>query len=234
MRGLSLFDTAFIGLTFPRANLKGWWAADSLALSNGAAVSSLPDLSGNGFTFVQATGGNQPTFNTNQQNGKPGLTFAGSQFMTAGVPVTGQVFSMFAVLKNTSAASGVRGCFHVGENSGFSFNVNTGPVRNMQSRGAADMDDGAATLNTELWSGTRATGPTVWTFYLNGVSQSITSTNATMTSAATSSVLGKFDNALGGFAWVGSIFEVLVYDAVLSSTDRAKVEAYLNSKWAVF
>src|SRR5262245_37146172 len=51
--------------------LVGWWKADSLALSDGAAVTSWSDSSGTGNTATQATGGVQPIYKTNILNGKP-------------------------------------------------------------------------------------------------------------------------------------------------------------------
>lgn len=234
MRGLSLFDAPFIASGFTRAGLKGWWSADSLALANNALVSSLTDLSGNGNTFVQATGASQPVFNTAQQNGLPGLTFDGARFMTAPAITSGANFTMFAVHKNTSAASAVRGMIHVGLGNGYSFNTTTFSSRLMQARAAGDLNDGPFTLVTELWTGQRTSSGPLWTFYVNTVNQVITNSTIGMTNPTTSSTLGKFEDGIGGFGWVGSVFEILIYDSVLTASERAGVEAYLNGKWAIY
>jgi hypothetical protein len=37
----------------------------------------------------------------------------------------------------------------------------------------------------------------------------------------------------GGFALVGDICEIIIYNSALSDTDRAAVESYLMSKWGI-
>lgn len=61
-------------------------SADSLVLSDGAAVSSWTD-SVNGVGATQGTGANQPIFKTNQYGGKPSVRFDGvDDMMTIGRP----------------------------------------------------------------------------------------------------------------------------------------------------
>ncbi len=68
-----------VTLTAPRTygggSLVIWLKADSLALSDGALVSTWPDMSGYGNHFTQATASKQPTYRTNQVNGLPALQF---------------------------------------------------------------------------------------------------------------------------------------------------------------
>ncbi|MFM6201253.1 MAG: hypothetical protein ACKPE1_19315, partial [Dolichospermum sp.] len=61
-------------------------AADSSTIIlNGATVSQWRDKSGNGRHISQGTAANQPTYTANGLNGKPVLTFDGSDFFN---PVT--------------------------------------------------------------------------------------------------------------------------------------------------
>lgn len=63
----------------PRAlsGLRRYYNAKSLALANGASVSSWTDLSAQVDPAVQATGANQPIYNLTSANGFPGVTLDG-------------------------------------------------------------------------------------------------------------------------------------------------------------
>jgi len=57
-------------------NLRIWSEADQIfGLADGAAVASVPDLSGRGNHWVQAVGANQPAWTLSGLNGKPVLQF---------------------------------------------------------------------------------------------------------------------------------------------------------------
>src|SRR6478736_4006982 len=56
--------------------LRGWWNPNSLALSTGTAVASLPSTGGITNTLAQVSGGDQPTYQL--LNGKGALSFDGS------------------------------------------------------------------------------------------------------------------------------------------------------------
>jgi lysophospholipase L1-like esterase len=69
-----------IGFSTPSEidDLEVWFSAGSLALSNGAAVSSWSDDSGNGHDAAQATAGNRPTFVADAFRGLPAVRFDGT------------------------------------------------------------------------------------------------------------------------------------------------------------
>jgi hypothetical protein len=62
--------------------------ASDIVQSNGTALASWPDTSGNANNAVQATGANQPIFRTNQVNSLPAVDFDGSNdyLSMAGIP----------------------------------------------------------------------------------------------------------------------------------------------------
>ena len=114
----TIFPTALVqSSTAPTAtalpqpgNLVFQLSADSLAQSNGTAVSSWTD-SINGAVATQATGGLQPVFRTNAMGGKPAVEFPGSAFMNAGRPTAAAsaldtgghtIFVVYKTLANTS------------------------------------------------------------------------------------------------------------------------------------
>jgi hypothetical protein len=59
------------------ASMIGWWKAESIAQANGTPVASWPASGGTLGALTQATGANQPTYNTGVVNGLPAVTFDG-------------------------------------------------------------------------------------------------------------------------------------------------------------
>ena len=56
-----------------------WFAADKLTgFNDGDAVTTWPDLSGNGYDVTQGTSGSRPLYKTNIFKGKPALLFDGT------------------------------------------------------------------------------------------------------------------------------------------------------------
>lgn len=89
------------------SNLEVWVKADQIAgLSNGDPLSTWQDQSGNGRDFT-AAGAQRPTYNTNVQNGLPGVNFTS----TSGVGMTGVYvrssgdFSIMVVLRSNSGTN---------------------------------------------------------------------------------------------------------------------------------
>lgn len=59
------------------SNLKVWWKADALSLSDGDAVGTWTDSSGLGYDMTQGTAGYKPIYRTNRINGKAAVDFDG-------------------------------------------------------------------------------------------------------------------------------------------------------------
>jgi hypothetical protein len=60
----------------PAGNLAGWYKADNISgLSDGDAVASWKDSSGNGNTLTQSTSGAKPSYETNELNSLPVVRF---------------------------------------------------------------------------------------------------------------------------------------------------------------
>ncbi len=96
--------------TVASSNLKLHYVAESLSnLSNGSSVTSWPDHSGNGFDLNNTSAA--PSFQTNGNNGRPGVQFssAGSQFIRTTVTATigTSDSTTFFVFKRNSLTNGV-------------------------------------------------------------------------------------------------------------------------------
>jgi hypothetical protein len=66
------------------ANLAGWWKADALSLSDGDAIGTWIDSSGNGKDLTQATTAKKPTFKTSILNSLAVARFDGGDQVTVG------------------------------------------------------------------------------------------------------------------------------------------------------
>lgn len=80
--------------------------------ANSSAVATWKDKSKNALDYTQATGANQPIYNTNYINGLGALTFNGSQYLTCAYNalINGTSFTQYAVCK--TATSGTQRFVH--------------------------------------------------------------------------------------------------------------------------
>jgi len=100
-----------VAYTAPRSNgsadswghLVAFWKVSALGLSNGAAVSSVADISGNGLTISQGTTAMKPTYSPAGINGHPSLQFDGGDVLvTAANATLGNTFTIVTVAASTA------------------------------------------------------------------------------------------------------------------------------------
>jgi hypothetical protein len=68
----------------PTKGLVFWLRSDMGITLNGGTVSEWKAINDSSISFTQATASSQPTYNTNQINGHPALSFDGGDFMDSG------------------------------------------------------------------------------------------------------------------------------------------------------
>ena len=210
------------------AGLKLWLKADSLVLSDNDPVSTWADSSGLG-NNVTGAGGARPLYKTNIQNGLPAIRFDGTDdTLTGTFTIThGDGFAVcnfnsagnfpdYNGLYITQGGTLISDNFFGGDGSG-STNLYL-PVA-----GYAYNSIRINKVNTLNFS------PLTTTKLLAGVSGGIGAAPISKTSIN----IGNNPGAAGRF-WNGDIFEIIVYDSTLSTTDRGKVEDYLNAKYLLF
>jgi hypothetical protein len=226
--------------------LQAWYRADNLPLNDGDAVSTWMDQSGYSNHATQS-GGNRPTYKTGIQNGKPMVLFApaSSQYMRAnGVAAafTGadMPMSLFIALK-PDALGAQRTA------ASFASTVTTTPFfRLIQSAANAwtmgRRDDASAakaasggTVDTNAHLiGVVFTGTTV-TVYDNGAVIGAAGADLDVgTLTVDSFAIGTLARAAPTEFFSGYQGEIIVYNSALSTTDRQRVETYLNARWALF
>jgi hypothetical protein len=201
-------------------------------------VTAWADQSGNG---NNATSIVNPVYTASAKNGKPAITFSGTELMT-----TANIFNganprtMFAVyyIDNDSTANTICGQTNDIEVINGSFFLLQGRSDYTNPYLATANDDLSGTnFTNQVWkiatadyNGTTANlydnGGNVGTdvFYWN-------THNGTFCIGAyfTNDNIGSLQELL-----VGKIAEIVVYDRVLTTPERQQVEAYLNTKYAIY
>lgn len=92
--------------SLPTTDLIQWVCADSLGLSNNDPVSNWRDLSTAGNDMTQGSASNQPTYKSNQVNGKGAILFDGSNdYLSLSGMFDGYGYTTLIVLKKYDASS---------------------------------------------------------------------------------------------------------------------------------
>lgn len=217
------------------AGLKLWLKADAITgLSDGNAVTTWSDSSGQGNDATQAVAGSKPLYKTNIINGNPVVRFDGTDDSlnlgdVAAFDFGTNNFSIFMVGKNTTNLPGF-----------FAKDTDTGDGNGLYIQRQADKFsywNGSAyitiTMDSEyhLFGIVRSgTGANQLELRLDGGSAT-TGTDARTLSNASNATIGAFSNLM--FPLNGDIAEVIIYDSALSAADRQRIEWYLAQKYAI-
>ena len=223
-----------------------WLRADDLSLSDGAAVSTWSDVSGNSLTASSSgVSAEEPTFNTNVINGFPSISFDGGDFLNlgnvAGLSLTPGTDSWtFFIVYNVAGAT-PQGTF---------FSKATQATRQYQYT----IDDNAGTSRFTTFIGGNATVGSVvatnaWfvSSSTNNTTQKDSWTNegsnfaaagiGTATEATTDVLIGARRGAgpaTGtGFLLTGSITEIAMFDVEVNAAQRIITTNYLAAKYDI-
>lgn len=220
------------------AGLAAWLKADSLALSNGDPVATWTDSSGNSRNAAQATSGLRPTFEASSVNGLPSVRFTGGHYLEFGSPWEGlwsavEVFVVFK-LDADPPASGTGGGGFWGPSRVFDCNIPYEDGTIYEGFGSTALKTtGNPTLSLASWrtyNVTSASGE--WTSRIDGTVHYTTATNAVGFVETRGTYLGASHNA-GSYWMTGRIAEFVLYDHALTTTDRASVQGYLDSRYGL-
>ncbi len=227
----------FVRLYAPRtvsSNLKAWFKANSLALTNGANVTSWTDSSGTGNTVT--VGSNFPTFITPSINGQPAVNFNGTNnFLekTSGIGLTTTPHSIITVFKpivgnNIVVISfGTNAC---GTDKVFqilpSGALNTG-ICNVHS--LEDLTTIMVSNTNYIASNSYINGATS-NLFLNGTLLKSESPSVGNYTNNTNMAIGKRSTSNVAF-FNGQIAEILYYDTNLSTPNIQILHCYLSKKY---
>jgi len=204
-------------LSAPPATGLSYWldASDGSKITlAGSNVTAWADSSPAGVNFAQGTTANQPVYVTNAINGLPAVRFNGtSQKMVASKAANVQTVFIINTTRSTANLDGIWG---VSADIG----IRLGNATSWQTPG----NNGDFTTG----SGQMFTGGVAGNTFAASQPHLLTAISATQRTGWTT-MIGQYYSTVRWFR--GDIGEVLVYNSVLSTNDRERVEGYLMNKW---
>jgi hypothetical protein len=223
-------------------NLQLWLRGDSFTFDTTATWA---DLSGNGRDFTQ-TGSNRPTVDGTGLNGQATVDFvrASSQYLVGNGDTlfnTGAAHTVIMVVKND--AFGGAGQYQ----SPLNFKGNTAYVMWFTNDAfygdcafgfmASKIMSATASWGTtdynlfvQTYNGSGDTTPANYTLEKNGASQTVGGPKATGAGTAANNI-GRL--AGGSDYFDGKIAEIIVMSSVISASDLAELETYINERYGI-
>jgi hypothetical protein len=222
------------------SGLVAWFDASDPSSVQGNPVTQWNDKSSNGNSAVATTG---PTYTSDPQ-GRPCMSFTGTQWLESLVTVPGTSHSLIAVHAPTytNGSNGAGGTYG-GNSSLFRFQTGAnylvfpyyanGPRGYITSYG---LGSGDATLVENSVAGTASIinaniAPTSQIIYKNGTQQSSQATSLT-SGTSPALTIGRYTPGLLEY-YQGYVYEMIVYSASLTQTQRQNIEGYLGWKWGL-
>jgi len=211
------------------SDLQLWLDASQLGLADGDSVSSWTDLSNKNRHATQATAAKKPVFKTNIQNGNPVVRFDGTDdwMSTAAWGDLLQPNTIFIVAKIPIAASKI---ILDGVDSTKRHQFSTGITENTLIQFA-----GTSATITQLgirgnWAiASLAYNSPLSNAYINGV---LTNTGNLSTNVLSGLTLGGHPT-IDDYHPSTDMGEIIVYNKILTVTERQRIELYLSRKWGV-
>jgi hypothetical protein len=214
------------------AGCAAWLKAESLVASDGDAITTWTDLSGNSNSPTQATAGKKPLYKTNIVNGKPVLRFDGSDDYLTKAFTLNQGFTVIMVYKQVAlGASGSHDIiFDGGSAAAALLGVNNAPHTNMYAGAVLQSGasptfapaNGAFAVVTAVFNGGSSA------LYENGTQKFTGNAGSQNAGGFTLAALGD-----GSRTTQLDVAEVLIYSSALSASERQQVETYLADRYGL-
>lgn len=208
------------------------WLSPVFGIKKGAGgeVSKLYDLSSNNRDASQGTGGSQPIYTANQQNGLPGIVFDNTDdILNATTFAAASNYTLVGVCKE-AAVGAYRlwyGNGNLGSN-GFALGSDTSTRRCVLHGAVAWNYADTVTTNTELMIGGRDTA--VW-MRVNG---SVKSPTTSTYNAPSGGYLSYGAAPIAGYYKSRTMFDAMAFSVSIGATKAAAIEGFLNAKYAIY
>jgi hypothetical protein len=207
--------------------------ATTFTYSSGSFVSQWNDKSGSNYHFTQSVTGRYPV-RTTVSNGKPGVSFTDFNYILSNTTLPFPTNYSVFIVGYTSATGGSALIAPDADSSTFYFGIGTGT--NLLTRVGTGPSWNSSTTNTPetsvsslcIMGLTNNNTTTGLLSYVNG--RALDARNG-MTVSCTGMRLGA--GSVQYQSWGGYICEVLIYNRVLSNSERIRVENYLGTKWGI-
>ena len=215
--------------------------------TNGQTVGSWVDQSANGYIFSQSTSGDRPTYTTNSLASMPGLSFNGtSDYLTNSAAIAARtIFAVVALSGATGTRWSIAGCDWSGSGGAvgaWAFRAASGG-NNQQMLEAVTTDAATYALTAQtprvmqnfpyIQAGLVQSGsPNTVQAWNNGtLYNSATASGTIVTPTGPTAIGGEYiSHAIAG-QLSGFIYELIVYNTNLNTTDMASVFSYLEGRW---
>ena len=206
--------------------LKGWYSSDSINLSAGMPISNWKDLSGNDNHLVQSTPANQGSLQANQLHNKPSVNFNGIN--------TFYRFTDSVDFRTVIIVNKVNDTIFKSDRGLLGGDQNSFGVGGYLINGVKNFTYIVQGNNSSIFSKILKNNTSVFPIgdfspmYISWIGQFEFNTNRKQPAD-----LGRI--AAGLFAdryWNGDIFELIIFNKVLSATESNDIFNYLNDKYA--
>jgi Concanavalin A-like lectin/glucanases superfamily len=214
----------------PAAGLHLWLRSDAGVTLSGSQISRWVDQSGNGRNAAMSTAPRQPTYVAGALNGKPMVRFFGQQSMGLEITASPTTFTVFVMGRNSRTDNSFSMILGPGgnspnnqlrwENGSQALFVGTG--NNMPIITSSIGDTRAYHALSARYDGA------TMTVYRDG---NATSSHAFSTSGPW--ILASVGSYYSSNFMVGDLGEVIIYNRVLTESERLSVNGYLRSKYGL-
>jgi hypothetical protein len=230
----------------PTTGLSLWLKADAGVILSGTNVTNWLDQSGNGNNAGLEQFGQEPTFVSSFLNGKPAVEFNG-QGQVMAIEAIGLDFlnmSCFIVLKYLGQGTGNNIVYLKNADDGspeaaamyglvatngelVSFSQNVGGWSDHQS--SIDIRDSVPKILSMTYDGTNQN------VYSNGGFSDTFSIGGNIATSTGLFQIGGYNHSFDAAEYFyGQIAEIIMYNRAVNGTERQQVEAYLNTKYAIY
>lgn len=203
----------------------------NLALADGDAVASLPMLTG-GLTLANPTSGARPTYLAAGLGGRPAVRFDGTDdalISSANMTAQAQPLTLVVVYRPNDVASGQQNILHLGGVE--LLQENTSELPQLYAGGQIQASTGGGAWLTSGVVVSAVASGAASAIYGNG--ESLAAGDAgTGGITASAFTLGNHQSSAGR-NYSGDVYEVLVYDHVLSAAERATVHGYAHDTYGM-
>lgn len=222
------------------ANNALWFDASQLALANNATVATWPDLSGNGWDVSQSTTTAQPTYLTNQMNGKAVVRFDGvDDHLRSSLSslTASSERSIIAVVRVNGSHTSARRCIFETKPQWYggglelgTTNFLTGFVQQSGTGLAGLADTIVFPLNVPVFSMFSYKENSTRNVYVNSRLANTAAFGPLDTTFQAGFNLGTYRTADARF-FVGDIAEFIVFNREVTALERDVLLKYLQLKW---
>lgn len=235
---ISSTQAQFPGGVSASSTNKIWLDAYQMSATNGQAIQTWSDFSGNGTNANQIIGANRPSYKTNSINGMPAMDFDGVDdymFIDANAVLNSNQSTHFVVYEKSTLNAGNNMIFNMGfsEASNLIYTYATpsyvGSYIKNSSNATRQFAQGTSSTNliaSYTWDGSLGT----YKGFLNGVTKAATTNAANSATGNTITRIGSFNT---NYRFNGDIAEIIYYTSILNSAERNIVENYLSAKYQI-